>query len=249
MRRGDPHLNAYFHFSVGAAKMPNRNNGSFSRIKIRFRRGNTPTSSAGIQKPAMIEPAEVGYHETGNGRACSHAMAQAQAETAHHPAIAHSEALILRQRELISRLHAQGRPTARTSACLRRSKPICASCTRFSGSSRPANRVPGDRRPVDAPPRRSVLTSIATRSSRRERRIARSPRGHDFWLLAFDLMYRGLRRQPAAAAREGLGAALRPAALDGALGVAVPGRIPFAERVAVPGRPRLEGAAGRAPPT
>jgi hypothetical protein len=39
-------------------------------------------------------------------------MARAQAETAHHPAIAHSEALILRQRELISRLHAQGRPTA-----------------------------------------------------------------------------------------------------------------------------------------
>jgi hypothetical protein len=39
-------------------------------------------------------------------------MAQAQAETAHHPAIAHSEALILRQRELISRLHAQGRPTS-----------------------------------------------------------------------------------------------------------------------------------------
>ncbi len=38
-------------------------------------------------------------------------MARAQAETA-HPAIAHSEALILRQRELISRLHAQGRPTA-----------------------------------------------------------------------------------------------------------------------------------------
>jgi hypothetical protein len=38
-------------------------------------------------------------------------MAQAQAETAHHPAIAHSEALIVRQRELISRLHAQGRPT------------------------------------------------------------------------------------------------------------------------------------------
>jgi hypothetical protein len=39
-------------------------------------------------------------------------MAQAQAETAHHPTIAHSEALMLRQRELISRLHAQGRPTA-----------------------------------------------------------------------------------------------------------------------------------------
>ncbi len=38
-------------------------------------------------------------------------MAQAQAETA-HPAIVHSEALILRQRELISRLHAQGRPTS-----------------------------------------------------------------------------------------------------------------------------------------
>jgi hypothetical protein len=38
-------------------------------------------------------------------------MAQAQAETA-YPAIAHSEALMLRQRELISRLHAQGRPTA-----------------------------------------------------------------------------------------------------------------------------------------
>jgi hypothetical protein len=38
-------------------------------------------------------------------------IALAQAETA-DPAIAHSEALILRQRELISRLHAQGRPTA-----------------------------------------------------------------------------------------------------------------------------------------
>ena len=38
-------------------------------------------------------------------------LAQAQAETA-HPAIAHSQALILRQRELISRLHARGRPTA-----------------------------------------------------------------------------------------------------------------------------------------
>jgi hypothetical protein len=39
-------------------------------------------------------------------------MAQAQADMAHHPTIAHSEALILRQRELISRLHAQGRPTS-----------------------------------------------------------------------------------------------------------------------------------------
>jgi hypothetical protein len=38
-------------------------------------------------------------------------MALAQVETTAHPAIAHSEALILRQRELISRLHAQGRPT------------------------------------------------------------------------------------------------------------------------------------------
>jgi hypothetical protein len=38
-------------------------------------------------------------------------MARAQAETA-HPAIAHSEALISRQRDLISRLHAEGRPTS-----------------------------------------------------------------------------------------------------------------------------------------
>jgi hypothetical protein len=37
-------------------------------------------------------------------------MAQAQSKTG-HPAIAHSEALILRQREVISRLHAQGRST------------------------------------------------------------------------------------------------------------------------------------------
>jgi hypothetical protein len=39
------------------------------------------------------------------------ALALAQTETA-DPAVAHSEALILRQRELISRLHAQGRATA-----------------------------------------------------------------------------------------------------------------------------------------
>jgi hypothetical protein len=39
------------------------------------------------------------------------ALALAQSETA-DPATAHSQALILRQRELISRLHAQGRPTA-----------------------------------------------------------------------------------------------------------------------------------------
>jgi hypothetical protein len=38
-------------------------------------------------------------------------MARAQAETA-HPAIAQSEALLARQRDLISRLHARGRPTA-----------------------------------------------------------------------------------------------------------------------------------------
>jgi hypothetical protein len=39
------------------------------------------------------------------------ALALAQTENA-DPATVHSEALILRQRELISRLHAQGRPTA-----------------------------------------------------------------------------------------------------------------------------------------
>jgi hypothetical protein len=39
------------------------------------------------------------------------ALALAQTETA-DPAIVHSEALIHRQRELISRLHAQGRPTS-----------------------------------------------------------------------------------------------------------------------------------------
>jgi hypothetical protein len=38
------------------------------------------------------------------------AQALARAETG-DPASAHSEALMLRQRELISRLHAQGRPT------------------------------------------------------------------------------------------------------------------------------------------
>src|SRR5579871_3453640 len=49
-----------------------------------------------------------------------------------------------------------------------------------------------------------------------------------------------LGREPAAAAREGVFSALRPGAVDGTAGKHVPGRVPVAERVAVPGRARRE---------
>jgi hypothetical protein len=60
----------------------------------------------------LLKPLRVGrMMKQGLAELARSRMAQAQADTAHHPAIAHSEALILRQRELISRLHAEGRPT------------------------------------------------------------------------------------------------------------------------------------------
>jgi hypothetical protein len=71
------------------------------------------------------------------------ALALAQAETA-DPAIAHSEALIVRQRELISRLHAQGRPTAadeRVLAQIETNKRLMDKVQRFikTGQPRPTD--------------------------------------------------------------------------------------------------------------
>src|SRR5215467_5189824 len=51
---------------------------------------------------------------------------------------------------------------------------------------------------------------------------------------------RRLRREAAAAAREGILAALVPGAVDSALREHIPGRIPVAEGVAVPRRARRE---------
>src|SRR5262249_61699347 len=48
------------------------------------------------------------------------------------------------------------------------------------------------------------------------------------------------RRDPAAPADESLATALLPAALDGARGVALPRFVPFAKRIAMPRRLRLE---------
>src|SRR6267378_633071 len=58
--------------------------------------------------------------------------------------------------------------------------------------------------------------------------------------LRLHLPHRRLRREPAAPAGESLAAALLPAALDGACGVALPRFVPFAERIAMPRRLRLE---------
>ncbi len=71
------------------------------------------------------------------------ALALAQAETA-DPATAHSEALIVRQRELISRLHAQGRPTAadeRVLAQIETNKRLMDKVQRFirTGPPRPTD--------------------------------------------------------------------------------------------------------------
>jgi hypothetical protein len=92
--------------------MPNRNNWLFSVSKYVMDVEIYRTVAAGIRNPAIIKALRVGrmmkqeLAELARSR-----MARAQAETA-HPAIAHSEALILRQRELISRLNAQGRSTS-----------------------------------------------------------------------------------------------------------------------------------------
>src|SRR5260221_13274751 len=58
--------------------------------------------------------------------------------------------------------------------------------------------------------------------------------------LPLHLPHRRLRREPAAPARESLGAALRPTSLDGALGITIPGLVPLAQRIAMPRRLRLE---------
>src|ERR1700722_2123500 len=58
--------------------------------------------------------------------------------------------------------------------------------------------------------------------------------------LLLHLARRRLRRTPAAAAREGVEAALRPGAVDGALREHIPGGVPVAERIAVPRRARRE---------
>src|SRR5262249_43068809 len=54
----------------------------------------------------------------------------------------------------------------------------------------------------------------------------------------FHVTGRRLGGEAAAAPREGVLAALVPGAVDGAAGEHVPGRVPVAERVAVPGRAR-----------
>jgi hypothetical protein len=106
-----PTLKPIFHNSACHTDAESQRLGNFRYQNTFWMWKFTGPSPPVLKNLLLLSPEGGAYMKQGLAELARSRMARAQAETA-HLAMAQSEALIARQRELISRLHARGRPTA-----------------------------------------------------------------------------------------------------------------------------------------